>query len=178
LRSNQRSVHAIAAPAATLLVALVLALPVWAAKPAKAATQDDVVCALEPTLAGEFALQAGKLDEAAKAYFDAARVGNDATLAERATRIALLAKDDKRATQSLALWRKLGGDARSQSAAEATLALRRGDERTARKQLNSLLSAGEGGWQQVLGVLGVGARDPEQSARLLGQLLDDGEIPN
>ncbi|HEY1138941.1 MAG TPA: tetratricopeptide repeat protein [Lysobacter sp.] len=153
-------------------------MPVWAAKPAKPATKDDVVQALEPTLAGEFALQAGKLDEASKAYFEAARLGNDATLAERATRIALLAKDDKRAMQSLALWRRLGGDARSQSAAEATLALRRGDERTARKQLNSLFAAGEGGWQQVLGVLGVGARDPEQSARLLGQLLDDGKIPN
>jgi tetratricopeptide (TPR) repeat protein len=161
-----------------LLLGSVLALPAWAATPAKAGPKDDVVRALEPTLAGEFALQAGKLDEAAKAYFDAARVGNDATLAERATRIALLAKDDKRATQSLALWRKLGGDARSQSAAEATLALRRGDERTARKQLNGLLVAGEGGWQQVLGVLGVGARDPEQSARLLSQLLDDGKIPN
>jgi tetratricopeptide (TPR) repeat protein len=177
-RSNQRSIKAVAAIAVALLLGGVLAVPAWAAKPAKATTKDEVVRALEPTLAGEFALQAGKLDEAAKAYFEAARVGNDATLAERATRIALLAKDDKRATLSLALWRKLGGDARSQSAAEATLALRRGDERTARRQLNSLLAAGEGGWQQVLGVLGVGARDPEQSARLLGQLLDDGKIPN
>jgi len=155
----------------------VLVLPAWAAQRPGAAG-DEVVRALEPTLAGEFALQAGKLDEAARAYFEAARVGNDATLAERATRIALLAKDDKRATQSLALWRRLGGDVRSQAAAEATLALRRGDERTARKQLNSLMAADDGGWQQVLGVLGVGARDPEQSARLLGQLLDDGRIPD
>ena len=174
MRSNQRSVHAVAA----LLLGAALTLPAWAAKPDKGAADDEVVRALEPTLAGEFALQAGKLDEAAKAYFDAARAGNDATLAERATRIALLAKDDKRATQSLALWRKLGGDARSQAAAEATLALRRGDERTARRQLNALLGAAEDGWQQVLGVLGVGARDPEQSARLLGQLLEDGRIPN
>lgn len=174
MRSNQRSVHAVAA----LLLGAALTLPAWAAKPDKGAADDEVVRALEPTLAGEFALQAGKLDEAAKAYFDAARAGNDATLAERATRIALLAKDDKRATQSLALWRKLGGDPRSQAAAEATLALRRGDERTARRQLNALLGAAEDGWQQVLGVLGVGARDPEQSARLLGQLLEDGRIPN
>ena len=174
MRSNQRSVHAVAA----LLLGAALTLPAWAAKPDKGAADDEVVRVLEPTLAGEFALQAGKLDEAAKAYFDAARAGNDATLAERATRIALLAKDDKRATQSLALWRKLGGDPRSQAAAEATLALRRGDERTARRQLNALLGAAEDGWQQVLGVLGVGARDPEQSARLLGQLLEDGRIPN
>lgn len=162
--------------ALVLLLASLLVAPVWATKPAKT-SDDEVVRSLEPMLAGEFALQAGKLDEAAKAYLEAARAGNDATLAERATRIALLAKDDKRATQALALWRKLGGDVRSQSAADATLALRRGDERTARRQLNSLLSS-DGGWQQVVGVLGVGARDPEQSARVLGQLLDDGKIPD
>jgi len=160
-----------------LLCAALLAPSAWAAKPRPPA--DDSVRVLEPTLAGEFALQAGKLDEAAKAYLDAARVGNDATLAERATRIALLAKDNKRAAEALKLWRKLGGDAQAQSAAEATLALRRGDERAARRQLNALLEADkDAGWQQVVGVLSMGARDPEQSARLLGQLLDDGRIPD
>ncbi|WP_407060849.1 tetratricopeptide repeat protein [Agrilutibacter terrestris] len=151
--------------------------PAWGAR--SGPPVDDTVRALEPTLAGEFALQAGKLDEAAKAYLDAARAGNDATLAERATRIALLAKDNRRAAEALALWRKLGGDTQAQSAAEATLALRRGDERAARRQLNALLASGqEGSWQQVVGVLGVGARDPEQAARLLGRLLDDGNVPD
>jgi tetratricopeptide (TPR) repeat protein len=160
-----------------LLCAALLAPSAWAAKPPPPA--DDTTRVLEPTLAGEFALQAGKLDEAAKAYLDAARVGNDATLAERATRIALLAKDNKRAAEALKLWRKLGGDTVAQSAAEATLALRRGDERAARRQLNALLEADkDAGWQQVVGVLSMGARDPEQSARLLGQLLDDGRIPD
>lgn len=160
-----------------LLCAALLAPPAWAAKPRLPA--DDTTRVLEPTLAGEFALQAGKLDEAAKAYLDAARAGNDATLAERATRIALLAKDNKRATEGLKLWRKLGGDVQAQSAAEATLALRRGDERAARRQLNALLEADkDAGWPQVVGVLSMGARDPEQSARLLGQLLDDDKIPD
>jgi tetratricopeptide (TPR) repeat protein len=158
------------------LLTAVLAAPVWAARPGQAT--DDSVRALEPALAGEFAWQAGKLDEAAKAYLEAARTSNDATLAERATRIALLAKDDKSAAAGLALWRKLGGDVQAQSAADATLALRRGDERVARRQLNALLQSDNGGWQQAVGVLGIGARDPEQSARLLGQLLDDGKIPN
>src|SRR6478672_270634 len=54
---------------------------------------------LGATIAGEFALQAGKLDEAARWYLDAARTSNgDAGLAERATRIALLADDNARAT--------------------------------------------------------------------------------
>lgn len=152
-------------------------MPAWATKPKPAA--DDSTAILEPTLAGEFALQAGKLDEAAKAYLEAARVGNDATLAERATRIALLAKDDKRAAEALALWRRLGGDAQAQAAADATLALRRGDERAARRRLNELLESGQDdGWQQAVGVLSVGARDPEQSARLLTRLLDDDRIPH
>jgi tetratricopeptide (TPR) repeat protein len=160
-----------------LLCAALLAPPAWAGNSRSPA--DEMAQVLEPTLAGEFALQAGKLDEAAKAYLDAARIGNDATLAERATRIALLAKDNKRAAEALKLWRKLGGDTLAQSAAEATLALRRGDERAARRQLNALLEADKGAaWQQVVGVLSMGARDPEQSARLLGQLLDDGRIPN
>ncbi|WP_417281671.1 tetratricopeptide repeat protein [Agrilutibacter niabensis] len=157
------------------MLAAVLAGPAWGARSDGAA--DEVVRALEPALAAEFAWQSGKLDDAAKAYLEAARVSNDATLAERATRIALLAKDDKSAAAGLALWRKLGGDVQAQSAADATLALRRGNERAARRQLNSLLQSDKG-WQQVVGVLGIGARDPEQSARLLGQLLDDGKIPN
>lgn len=168
-----RSVHVLIR---ALLVAGLVVSPAWAAKSGR--TTDDAMRALEPTLAGEFALQAGKLDDAAKAYLDAARAGNDATLAERATRIALLAKDNRRATEALALWRKLGGSAQAQAAADATLALRRGDERAARRQLNALLTSQEqGGWQQVVGVLSVGARDPQQSARLLAQLLDDGKLP-
>jgi tetratricopeptide (TPR) repeat protein len=88
---------------------LVLAGPAAAGREPPA---DDSERALEPTLAGEFALQSGKLDEAAKAYLEAARAGNDPVLAERATRIALLAKDNKRAAEALVLWRKLGATRR------------------------------------------------------------------
>jgi tetratricopeptide (TPR) repeat protein len=171
LLSTKHFIHVVA-----LTLLALITPPAWAEKSAPPA--DETVRALEPTLAGEFALQAGKLDEAANAYLEAARAGNDATLAERATRIALLAKDNERAAEALALWRELGGDPLAQSAADATLALRRGDERKARRQLNTLLAADEDiGWQQAVGVLGIGARDPEQAARLLGQLLDDEAIP-
>ncbi|TQV29719.1 hypothetical protein DB855_22890, partial [Xanthomonas perforans] len=61
---------------------------------------------LEPVLAGEFALQAGQLDDAARAYLDAAKAeAGDAGLAERAARISMLANDDPRAIEALALWR-------------------------------------------------------------------------
>src|SRR5690349_8853234 len=89
--------------AAVLAGALIAGPAFGFAKKTKAPT-DPTQAALEATLAGEFALQAGKLEEAAKAYLEAARAAGDATLAERATRIALLAKDNRRAEQSLALW--------------------------------------------------------------------------
>jgi hypothetical protein len=62
---------------------------------------------LEPALVGEFALQAGKLPDSAASYLLAAQASEgDAGLAERATRIAMLANDDLRAAQALALWQQ------------------------------------------------------------------------
>jgi tetratricopeptide (TPR) repeat protein len=163
------AVHAQAAPADG---------KVSAAAAARAA-DDPTATSLEPLLAGEFALQAGKLDEAARHYLQAARAAGDPALAERATRIAVLAKDDAGAAEALALWRRLGGSGPSLVAADATLALHRGDERAARRHLNTLLrEPGDDGWRLALGVLGTGANDPKQAARLLDTLVDDGRIPN
>ena len=56
----------------------------------RAADRPDPVAA---TMAGEFALQAGKLDDATRWYLEAARASDgDAGLAERATRLALFEK--------------------------------------------------------------------------------------
>ena len=80
------------AAAAVLFVAC--ATPA-AAAPANPGSPD----ALTPVMAGEFALQAGQLPEASRWYLQAAQSDDDAGLAERATRIALLANDDTRATR-------------------------------------------------------------------------------
>ena len=172
--------------AAAFAVALVLGLsspPATAAAvspPAASNARDDVVGrALEPLLTAEFALQAGRLDEAARAYLAAARATDDVVLAERATRIALLAKDDAVAAEALKLWRGHADGGLSLLAAEATLALRLGDERGARKHLGALLaSTDDDGWRQALGVIAIGSRDPKQAAKLLEKLLDDGRIPD
>ena len=87
---------------AVLVLAAAIPSAAAATKTSPAAPQDD---ALTTVMAGEFALQAGQLPEAARWYLDAARRGDDAGLAERATRIALLAKDDARAAEALKLWR-------------------------------------------------------------------------
>jgi tetratricopeptide (TPR) repeat protein len=151
-----------------------LAAPWAAAKPPSAPPADTMTA----TLAGEYALQAGRLDEAAGWYLQAARSAEgDAGLAERATRISLLANDDARAAQALTLWRERDPASLALRGAEATLSLRRHDARGARRQLESLLRDPDPkAWPYAVGALGNG-KDPALAARLLGQLLDADAIP-
>lgn len=129
---------------------------------------------LTPTMAAEYSLQAGKLDDAARWYLDAAQAADgDAVLAERATRIALLAKNDAIAAEALKLWRGRAERSPSMRNAEATLALRRKDERTARRELQALMRSGEkDGWRYALVALDAGSGDPKLTGRLLGRLID------
>lgn len=129
---------------------------------------------LTPAMAAEYALQAGKLDEAARWYLDAAKAADgDAVLAERATRIALLAKQDANAAEALDLWRARAKRSPSMRNAEATLALRRKDERTARRELQALMRGSEkDGWRYALVALDAGSGDPKLTGRLLGHLID------
>ncbi len=134
--------------------------------------------ALEPVMAGEFALQSGQLNEAARWYLEAARVSGDVGLAERATRIALLANDDARAAESLKLWRKQTPNSLAIRTAEATLSLRRGDAKAARKQLEDLLrDPDKTAWAHAFVALGTGGKDPKLAARLLSEMIDDNAIP-
>ncbi|KWS06984.1 TPR repeat family protein [Lysobacter capsici AZ78] len=142
------------------------------------AAKDPTGASLESLLSGEFSLQAGKLNDAATAYLKAARAAGDLALAERATTIAIVAKQDTTASESLALWRKLGGKGPTLNAAEATLALRRGDERDALRQLNNLMSGDpDTGWRQALGVLTAGSKTPQQAGRMLEKIIDGGQMP-
>jgi len=136
---------------------------------------------LPAAIAGEYALQAGKLDDAARWYLDAARAADgDAVLAERATRIALLARNDAFAGEALALWRQRAGRSLGMRNAEAILALQRKDETAARRELrNLLLGRGEGlkpekdGWRYALLAMDAGSGDPALIGRLLAALVDD-----
>lgn len=143
----------------------------------RAGPQADVSVA---AIAGEFALQAGRLTEASQWYLRAARVADgDAGLAERALRIALLAKDDASAAQALALWRRRAADSSAMRGAQATLALRRGRARAARRNLEVLLrSPDQRDWHHALVALGGVGRDRHLPARLLGELVDAGAIPD
>lgn len=162
------------------VAALVLAAAIPSAgaatAPKPADKNDD---ALATVMAGEFALQAGQLPEAARWYLDAARRDDDAGLAERATRIALLAKDDARATEALKLWKARSPRTLALRGAEATLAMRQGQARVARRELAALMKESDDlGWRYALTALGSGGKDPALAPRLLNELVDDRAIPD
>ena len=156
------------------LLACMLGLaPAWAAQPARPADP------LQASLEGEFALQDGRLQEAARAYLAAARAASDPVLAERATRIALLAGDDALASAGLALWRSLQpAGSPMQRTVAASLALRAGDARRARPALAALLADGADGWKQAMAALmaAVGSQ-PALVTGLLQETVDGGRLP-
>lgn len=112
------------------MLAAALATP-----PLAAAPRHDT---LTPLLAGEFAYQAGQLEQAARWYLQAAQAADDdAALAERATRLALLANDDRATARALRLWRQRAPESEAMRAATATLYLRQGRLSKARRELEA-----------------------------------------
>ncbi|WP_374249247.1 tetratricopeptide repeat protein [Thermomonas sp.] len=160
-----------------LLVALAIGGSVAAATRSAAAAPP--VDPLEASLAGEFALQGGKLPDAARAYLAAARAARDPVLAARATRIALLADEDALARDAWAVWHALAPVATPEQQMVATsLALRGGHKRLARRELQALL-AGTGGWQASLAaLLGAVGKQPVLVGDMLGELIDAGALPD
>jgi len=162
----------------TFLLALLLACaPVaMAGRPGTAPVRIDP---LEASMAGEFALQGGQLPEAARHYLDAARAAQDPVLAERATRIALLADQDALARDAFGVWQALA----PQSSADArmvaaSLALRAGQKSAARRELRALLAADKG-WQEALAALaGAVGKQPKLVVAMLGEIVDRGELPD
>ncbi|MCW0403937.1 tetratricopeptide repeat protein [Xanthomonas sacchari] len=159
-----------------LLLSAIAAVAAPAAAKAPSPAQD----VMTPVLAGEFALQAGQLADASRWYLQAAKDSpGDAGLAERATRIAMLANDSAAATQALALWRQRAPESLAMRSAEASLALRSGNLRQARSLLVALLRDKDPrGWRFALIALVSGNRDPEVAAKALDQLLDANAIPD
>lgn len=159
-----------------LLAVLLAVAPAWAAKssvPPPVPTDP-----LEASLAGEFALQSGRLPEAARDYLDAARAARDPVLAERAMRIALLADADDLARQAWTVWHGLAPQpTRDQHTLLASLALRAGQTRDGRRELRALYASGD--WRLALAALaGAVGKQPRLVVKLLGEVVDDGVLPN
>ncbi len=135
---------------------------------------------LQASMAGEFALQSGQLGDAARHYLQAARSASDPVLAERATRIALLANEDALARQCFELWQSLEPQTSvDRQTVAATLDLRAGKRRAARRELKALLASGDDGWKQVLAALiGAVGQQPKLVADVLGDLVTERGMPD
>ena len=158
---------------------LVLALLPALALPAVAATPAKGPNALSESLAGEFALQEGRLKDAARYYLAAAKASHDPVLAERATRIALLADDNKSAGEALELWRPSAPDSLVVRMADLTLRLRADDAAAATTQARGLIADRDPrGWKYVLVALSGGSRDPKVAAQVLSSLVAGNALPN
>ncbi|MEO6154406.1 MAG: tetratricopeptide repeat protein [Thermomonas sp.] len=147
-----------------------------AARPSPSKPEDP----LQASMAGEFALQSGQLGEAARQYLQAARSASDPVLAERATRIALLANQDALARQCFELWQSLAPQPNtSRQAVAATLDLRAGKRGAAQQELKGLLASSDDGWKQVLAsLIGAVGKQPELVVDVLGDLVDDRAMPD
>ena len=134
---------------------------------------------LEASLAGEFALQAGQLPDAARSYLAAARAAGDPVLAERATRIALLADDDALARDAYATWLRLAPDAGSdQRMVAASLALRDGNKRLARRELRALLAQPDGWPRAITALMGAVGSQQELVAAMVEEIVARDMLPD
>lgn len=130
-------------------------------------------------MAGEFALQYGDLPGAARHYLLASRATSDASVAERAARIALLAGQPGIARLAIERWRDLDPDALAMRAAAITLSLRLGEHESAMVEARALLSRpGEEGYPALLAVLSEARGDEAVIARsVLREVVREQRLP-
>jgi tetratricopeptide (TPR) repeat protein len=148
----------------------------WAGDlPVEAPSKDRLVA----VMAGEFALQSGRLQDAAQYYLDAAKASEDPVLAERAARIALLADDDALTADALQVWRAYTAEVTlDQRMFAASLALRAGQRRQAVREIDALMDAPDG-WRLVLAALaGATGKQPALVGRMLKNVINHGPQPD
>jgi tetratricopeptide (TPR) repeat protein len=163
-------------PRCFALLAALIAGAATAGAPAKPG--DGVAPSLEHLLAGEFALQSGRFELAAAEYEKASLASDDPAVAERATRVALMAGDLGLAERTLARWQRLAPEALETAGAALQIHLRRGESRLARAQVQRLLGA-ESGWRTLLGLLSQPQVDDGATARAaLRAAVDDPAFPD
>jgi Flp pilus assembly protein TadD len=126
--------------------------------------------ALAHALAGEFALNRGELDAASDEFAQAAQESSDPDLSGQATRVAIAAKDWKRAHAGLARWQQLKSEDPGLWQARAVIALHDGKPDAAYEDLLRLAQQPEAkGWRAISQAL-LDAGDKKAAADLLEQL--------
>lgn len=99
-------------------------------------TEADLLFSL---LAGEFAAQAGDYDQASRYYLDAASRSADVDIAERATRLALFARDRPRSLRAAERWLALAPGNMEAMQVAAVLRVNEGKDREAFELLQRIV---------------------------------------
>lgn len=107
-------------------------------------------------MSAEIAGQRGHLDTAVENYLAAAERSQDATIAERATRIAVFSRDNKSALRAARIWVKKQPDNLEAHQVMAALLVRTGQARQAQKHLEKLVEShrnGQSGFMLISALL-------------------------
>ena len=102
--------------------------------------EDPEAVLMFSVLAAEIAVRSGEHAEAARYYGAAALLSDDPAIAERATRIALFARDHEQAQRSADRWLRLAPESIDASQISTVLRINAGDAEQAAEQLDSLMN--------------------------------------
>ena len=121
-------------------------------------------------LAAQFALQSGDLEGGARGFTDAARLSNDAEIAEEATRLSLSVKDWTLAKSALARWQALTPNDIGLVQSRAWIAIGEGNLDAAAGDLEALAARHDDqSWRMIAQTL-LAAPDKIAAAKLLDLL--------
>ena len=133
-------------------------------------------------LVAEVAGQRGKIDIAVQNYMDLARMTRDPVVIERATRIAVYARDDDAALEAAQLWNEVDPDSTDAHQVLAVMTLRKGDIDKALYHLETILNKSQGQMDQKLWMIAnFLGREEDQAAvmqlmeRLMQNHMDDAD---
>ncbi len=101
-------------------------------------------------LVAEFAGQRGRIDISVNNYLELARETRDPKIVERATRIAVFARDSEAATEAARLWVELDPQNADAHQVLAVMALREGDIENTMEHLQHILEYSHGEFSQKL----------------------------
>lgn len=133
-------------------------------------------------LVAEIAGQRGKLDIAVENYLELARTTRDPVVVERATRVAIYARNNEAAYEAAQLWLELDPESPDAHQVMTVMTLRKGDIDQALHHLEILLAASKGQLDQKLWMIAnFLGREEDQAAvlqlmeRLMENHMDDAD---
>lgn len=123
-------------------------------------------------MAAELAGQRDQYDLAMDAYLQAAKRVNDPRVAERAVRIGVFLKDEKRTREALGVWLSKDGQNLAARKFAVLLAIKNRDQKTAVEHLDALLQEDPAGFEE--GVLEIArALDKQEQSAFIYEVMNE-----